>query len=162
MRANRRRDTGPERAVRSLLHARGLRYRVDLPIRMGALRPVRPDLVFTRARVCCFIDGCWWHGCPEHGRRRTSANDEYWSAKISRNVERDAEQRSALERSGWIVLHFWEHEDPAKVADTIAGAVAAQSPRNGGSASYHQAVSRDRRTLGATTGGSSGRATRQG
>jgi len=161
MRANRRRDTGPERAVRSLLHARGLRYRVDLPIRVGALRPVRPDLVFTRARVCCFIDGCWWHGCPEHGRRRTSANDEYWSAKIARNVERDAEHRSVLEAAGWTVLRFWEHEDPADVADRIADAVAARPPHSRPAAPELQLASRERRALGATTAGSSGRATRQ-
>jgi DNA mismatch endonuclease (patch repair protein) len=100
---------------------------VDLAIRVGTLRPVRPDVVFTRARICCFIDGCWWHGCPVHGRRRTTANDEYWSAKIARNVERDAEQRSLLEDAGWTVLRFWEHEDPANVADAIAHAVAAQT-----------------------------------
>jgi DNA mismatch endonuclease (patch repair protein) len=129
MRANRRRDTGPERAVRSLLHARGMRFRVDLPIRVGVFRPVRPDVVFTRARVCCFIDGCWWHGCPEHGRRRTSTNDDYWSAKIGRNLERDVEQRSALESAGWTVLRFWEHEDPAHVADAICVAVAAARSR---------------------------------
>lgn len=130
MRANRRRDTGPELAVRSILHARGLRYRVDLPVRVDPRRPVRPDVVFIRARVCCFIDGCWWHGCPKHGRRRTSANDHYWSAKIARNVERDAEQRTVLEAAGWTVLRFWEHEDPVNVADTIADVVAARTPRD--------------------------------
>jgi DNA mismatch endonuclease, patch repair protein len=123
MRANRRRDTGPERAVRVLLHARGLRYRVDLPIRIAGQRPVRPDVVFTRVRICCFIDGCWWHGCPEHGRRATSSNHGYWSAKIARNVERDAEQQSALEGAGWTVLRFWEHENPERVAAVVAEAV---------------------------------------
>lgn len=123
MRANRRRDTGPERAVRSLLHARGLRYRVDLPIRVGDMRPVRPDLVFTKPQICCFIDGCWWHGCPEHGRRRTSSNDDYWRAKIARNIERDAEQEAALTAAGWIVLRFWEHQDPEHVATTIGSAL---------------------------------------
>jgi DNA mismatch endonuclease (patch repair protein) len=123
MRANRRRDTGPERAVRVLLHARGLRYRVDLPINVGGIRPVRPDVAFTRLRICCFIDGCWWHGCPQHGRRRTNTNDAYWTAKIGRNIERDAEQRAALEQSGWTVLRYWEHEQPERVAKAIADAV---------------------------------------
>lgn len=134
MRANRRRDTGPERAVRSLLHARGLRYRVDLPIRVDARRPVRPDLVFTRLGICCFIDGCWWHGCPEHGRRRTSSNDEYWSAKIARNIERDTEQQTALEAVGWTVLRFWEHEEPAAVADLICEVVERLRSSASGSA----------------------------
>jgi DNA mismatch endonuclease (patch repair protein) len=115
--------------VRSLLHARGLRYRVDLPVSVGEMRPVRPDLVFTNARICCFIDGCWWHGCPKHGRRRTSSNDEYWSAKIARNMERDSEQQSALESAGWIVLRFWEHDDPECVAETIASAVGRARAR---------------------------------
>lgn len=128
MRANRRRDTKPELAIRSLLHARGFRYRVDLAIKLESRRPVRPDIVFTRARVCCFIDGCFWHGCEHHGRRTPGANAEYWSAKIARNAERDAEQQHALEASGWTVLRFWEHEDPVHVADTISEAVRRPAP----------------------------------
>lgn len=123
MRANRRRDTGPERAVRVLLHARGLRYRVDLPIKLDGNRPIRPDVVFTKLRICCFIDGCWWHGCPQHGRRPTKTNRAYWNAKITRNVERDAEQQSALEAAGWTVLRFWEHDDPELVVATVADAI---------------------------------------
>jgi DNA mismatch endonuclease, patch repair protein len=126
MRANRRRDTGPERAVRTRLHALGMRYRVDLPIRTAG-RPVRPDIVFTKQRICCFIDGCWWHGCPEHGRRRTSSNGEYWNAKIARNMERDTEQQRALERAGWTVIRSWEHEDPDHVTAVIAAAVESTS-----------------------------------
>jgi len=69
MAAIRRRDTGPERHVRSLLHSQGLRFRVDLPLRVEGFRLIRPDIVFPRRRIAVFIDGCFWHGCPEHGRR---------------------------------------------------------------------------------------------
>jgi DNA mismatch endonuclease (patch repair protein) len=101
MAAIRRRDTGPERAVRSLLHARGLRYRVDLPIRLAGHRPIRPDIVFTRQRVAVFIDGCFWHGCPEHGQRPGIRNGAYWSPKIAGNAERDQRHTAALEAAGW-------------------------------------------------------------
>src|SRR5436305_15111497 len=88
MTANRRRDTGPELAVRSALHARGLRFRVDLPVRPASGRPIRPDVVFTRQRLALFIDGCWWHGCPEHGTRAVT-NADYWGPKIDANRERE-------------------------------------------------------------------------
>src|SRR5688572_13651957 len=77
MRANRRRDTGPERRLRSALHAAGLRYRVDHPLRVGTLRPFRPDIVFTRARVAVWVDGCFWHGCPDH-HAASKTNPDYW------------------------------------------------------------------------------------
>jgi DNA mismatch endonuclease, patch repair protein len=125
MRANRRRDTKPERLVRSLLHDRGLRFRVDMPIRVGSARPIKPDIVFTRAKLCCFVDGCWWHGCEQHGRRTTGSNSHYWEAKIARNMERDAEQEALLRSDGWSVIRFWEHEDPEDVATKIAAALAA-------------------------------------
>lgn len=67
MRGNRRRDTAPELRLRSALHARGWRFRVDLPIAVDGGR-ARPDLVFTRWRVAVFVDGCFWHSCPVHGR----------------------------------------------------------------------------------------------
>src|SRR5262245_13953597 len=78
MRANRRRDTKPEKAVRSILHARGRRFRVDYPIAIEGRRPIRPDIVFPRARLCVEVDGCWWHGCDAHGTRPTIANASYW------------------------------------------------------------------------------------
>src|SRR3954463_12616970 len=99
MRANRRRDRGPERRLRSLLHVTGLRFRVDLPIRLEGCRPIRPDVVFTRARLAVFMDGCYWHGCPEHYQAAKS-NTGYWSAKIARNRDRDREQSALLDR-GW-------------------------------------------------------------
>src|SRR4051794_24670789 len=123
MRANRRRDTCPERAVRSLLHQMGLRFRVDFPVRDGVPRPVRPDLAFTKRKVAVFVDGCFWHGCPDHGRRPGGANDRYWSAKIARNVERDQEQIARLAAAGWTVVRAWEHEEPALIAARVQDAL---------------------------------------
>ncbi|MFJ2754937.1 very short patch repair endonuclease [Nocardioides sp. NPDC087217] len=124
MQGNRRRDTKPELAVRRLVHAQGLRYRVDV-------RPIpdlnrRADLVFTRARVAVMIDGCYWHGCPDHGTR-AKTNDEYWSAKIARNVERDRETNQLLSEAGWVVVRAWEHEDPALVCSRIVASVRART-----------------------------------
>src|SRR5689334_20774586 len=82
------RDTQPEMAIRRLLHAAGLRYRVDAPPTRSLRR--RADIVFGPVRVAVFIDGCFWHGCPEHGSRKTKANTAYWSDKIARNQARDA------------------------------------------------------------------------
>lgn len=123
MRANRRRDTRPERRIRSLLHARGLRFRVDLRVVAGDVT-VRPDVVFTRARVALFVDGCFWHGCPAHGNE-PGRNRGYWAPKLRRNVERDVRVTQALERCGWLVARAWEHEDPEQVAVMVAGLVTA-------------------------------------
>lgn len=120
MRGNRRRDTKPEMAVRRLAHARGLRYRVDARPIPGLNR--RADLVFTRAKVAVMIDGCYWHGCPEHGTR-AKTNAEYWGPKIARNIERDRETTSLLEADGWTVIRAWEHEDPGEVCARIVHAV---------------------------------------
>jgi DNA mismatch endonuclease (patch repair protein) len=122
MRANRRTDTGPERAVRSVLHARGLRFRVDLPIKTESGRALRPDIVFTRQRVAVYIDGCWWHGCPEHGTTAMT-NRHYWKGKIEENRRRDADQTLRLRRAGWTVLRAWEHEDPETVVARILEAL---------------------------------------
>ena len=122
MRGNRRRDTAPEMAVRRHLHAAGLRYRVDWPIRLEGRRPVRPDVVFTRRRVCVFVDGCYWHGCPVHCRL-PKANREYWAAKIERNRRRDLATDAALQAAGWTVVRAWEHEAPDVVAARVLDAV---------------------------------------
>jgi DNA mismatch endonuclease (patch repair protein) len=120
MRANRRRNTAPEMAVRRLVHAAGLRYRVDArPI--GSLNR-RADLVFSRAKVAVFIDGCYWHGCPEHGTKART-NTDYWVPKIARNRERDAETDRLLADAGWQVIRVWEHEDAAEVALIVGSAV---------------------------------------
>ena len=120
MQANRRRDTAPEIAVRRLAHAAGLRYRVDAKPLPHLNR--RADLVFTRARVAVFIDGCYWHGCPEHGTM-AKTNADYWDAKIARNRERDAETDKLLTGAGWTVVRAWEHAAPREVVDQIIAAV---------------------------------------
>lgn len=122
---NRRTDTKPEVALRSELHRRGLRFRKDHPIRVEGRRPIRPDVVLTRARVAVFVDGCFWHGCPEH-QVVPKSNPNYWIPKLRRNIERDREVDAALEDDGWTVLRFWEHEDPAQAAVTVALAVRAR------------------------------------
>jgi DNA mismatch endonuclease (patch repair protein) len=93
---------------------------VDFPIRAGA-RLVRPDIVFTGRRLAVFVDGCFWHGCPEHGRIPTT-NTSYWNPKIKGNQERDQRQSAALESDGWTVLRIWEHQDPEEASAAIAGA----------------------------------------
>lgn len=128
MQANRGRDSRPELAVRSILHRRGLRYRVSC-------RPIAQlnrtaDLVFRGPRVAVFIDGCFWHGCPVHGTR-PARNGSWWGAKLDRNVERDRETDGLLRDAGWTVLRYWEHEDPTLVALAIEGAVRSPTSRPG-------------------------------
>ena len=123
MQGNKSRDTAPELAVRRRLHAAGLRFRV-------AYRPERSlrrtaDIVFTKRRIAVFIDGCYWHACPEHGTV-ARVNATYWSDKLERNVARDADTTTQLIAAGWTVLRFWEHEDPNEVAATVSAAVRAQ------------------------------------
>ena len=111
-----RRDTSAELAVRKLLHARGLRYRVDVrPV--PALRR-RADIVFSRAKVAVFVDGCYWHGCPEH-RAFPRTNSSYWAEKFARNQARDRDTDRQLLEAGWNVVRVWEHEDVTSVADRI-------------------------------------------
>jgi len=121
MRANSRRDTRPELAVRSRLHRAGFRFFVDRPLQLTD-RAVRPDISFPRARVAVFIDGCFWHACPDHGTRPTR-NTKYWSPKLRRNVARDRAIDLALASEGWTCLRYWEHEVPCSVAEAIADAV---------------------------------------
>jgi DNA mismatch endonuclease (patch repair protein) len=122
MSANRRRDTEPELAVRSLLHAAGMRYRVDFPVQVEGVR-IRPDIAFTSVSVAVFIDGCFWHCCPEHGTL-PATNTSYWLPKLRANVERDEMHNHLLEKAGWTVLRFWEHELAEEAAASIARSVA--------------------------------------
>ena len=120
MQANRSRDTSPELALRGILHAAGLRYRV-------AARPIpalrrSADLVFRPARVAVFVDGCFWHCCPLHGTTPL-ANADYWIPKLARNFERDRETDQALANAGWASIRIWEHEDPEQAAAYIAAVV---------------------------------------
>lgn len=119
MQANRSRDTLPELALRSRLHALGYRYRVNLRISVADVT-VRPDIVFTRARLAVFVDGCFWHSCPEHGQQPKS-NSEWWEAKLERNRVRDRRANAALAAAGWRLVRVWEHDG----ADTSAARVAA-------------------------------------
>jgi DNA mismatch endonuclease (patch repair protein) len=125
MRRNRRRDSQPELALRGELHRRGLRFRVDLPIRLPG-RLVRPDIVFTRVRVAVFMDGCFWHCCPEHGNI-PRANSVYWHPKLERNVARDRAVDEALLSNGWQVVRAWEHEPSTAVADRVEHLYSASS-----------------------------------
>nr|WP_207933221.1 very short patch repair endonuclease [Actinomadura sp. GC306] len=120
MRSNRSRDTKPELALRSAAHRLGLRYRVDTTPVKGLRR--RADLVFTRAKVAVFSDGCYWHGCPEH-YRPARQNSQFWNDKISNNRVRDQDTDVRLADAGWLVIRVWEHEDPGEAAVRIAQAV---------------------------------------
>lgn len=121
MRANRRTDTGPEIRLRSALHRLGLRFRKDYPVKTR-LRVVRVDVVFPKARVAVFVDGCYWHSCPEHGVS-PRANSSYWGPKLARNVERDREVDAALVDEGWRVIRVWEHEEASQVALRVSEAL---------------------------------------
>ena len=120
MRGNRSRNTTPEMKLRSLLHQRGLRYRVDTPPTPGTRR--RADVVFPRERVAVFVDGCFWHGCSEHYRPSTR-NVAFWEEKLATNRSRDAQTNEALAAAGWTVIRVWEHEEMSEAADRIETAV---------------------------------------
>jgi DNA mismatch endonuclease (patch repair protein) len=96
-----------------------LRFRKDALVSAGEVR-VRVDILFRRARVAVFVDGCFWHRCPTHGSQPRS-NSEYWLRKLSANAERDARVNAALSNEGWTVVRAWEHESPSMLADRIAG-----------------------------------------
>lgn len=110
------RDTPAELAIRRILHARGLRYRVDYRPEPGIRR--KADIVFTRARVAVFVDGCFWHHCPEHGSAPKS-NADWWREKLATNVRRDRDTDERLRAAGWVVVRVWEHVPPAQAADLI-------------------------------------------
>ena len=120
MLGNRSRDTAPEVALRRLLHAQGLRYRI-------AARPLpsvrrTADLVFRPSKVAVFVDGCFWHRCPVHGTS-PKANSDYWLPKLERNVQRDRETDDLLKKAGWLSIRIWEHEDLEAAATNHAEAV---------------------------------------
>jgi DNA mismatch endonuclease (patch repair protein) len=122
-------DTTPEMRLRGLLWSLGLRYRLGLRV-LG----VRPDLVFPGTKLAIFVDGCFWHGCPEHYVRPRSDNAAFWASKLKENVERDERQTSRLEGADWRVIRIWEHElkkNTAMVADTVWDAVHKQIPACG-------------------------------
>lgn len=130
MLANKRRDTSIELAVRRELHSRGLRHRVDFAPVPGLRR--RADVVFTRARVAVFIDGCFWHGCPIRGTA-PKRNAGYWGPKPAANVARDRDTDRRLTDAGWFVMRVWEHEGVSDASDRIEvavrGAISRTRPR---------------------------------
>ncbi|GAA3835220.1 very short patch repair endonuclease [Streptomyces chiangmaiensis] len=117
------RDTAQELAVRRLLHGSGLRYRVHVPVPGMPRRTV--DILFGRVRIAVFLDGCFWHGCPDHATS-PRANAEWWRTKLDRNIARDRETTEHLTSAGWTVLRFWEHEAPEGIAQRIAAEVRAR------------------------------------
>jgi DNA mismatch endonuclease (patch repair protein) len=121
MRGNRRANTKPELALRTALHAMGYRYRKDFRLDLP-LRRVRPDIAFTSRKVAVFVDGCFWHACPEHGAAPKS-NEWYWSPKLAKNVERDRAADAALAQAGWTVVRLWEHVPLADAVALVTGAV---------------------------------------
>jgi DNA mismatch endonuclease (patch repair protein) len=123
MLANRSKNTKPEMQLRSALHARGLRFRVTM-------RPVpslnrTADIVFTRARVAVFVDGCFWHGCTSH-YVAPRANADYWRDKITRNQARDEDTANRLRAAGWLVIRVWEHDVSEVTAQEIFAAVTSR------------------------------------
>ncbi|MEU8349482.1 very short patch repair endonuclease [Streptomyces sp. NPDC048845] len=127
------RDTTPEVAVRRLLYAAGYRYRLHRKVPGHPRRTI--DIAFPGPRVAVFLDGCFWHGCPQHATH-PKANADWWRRKLDGNIARDRETNRCLAEAGWTVLRFWEHEDPAAVADRVAAAVitARHPARTGGAA----------------------------
>ena len=121
MSRQRRTGTAPEVALRRELHARGLRFRVNM-----RLTSARPDVVFTRARVAVFLMGDFWHSCPQHGTR-PKANAGWWADKLAANVARDERQRVQLQDDGWQVVWVWECEDPVVAAASLHALWAART-----------------------------------
>jgi DNA mismatch endonuclease, patch repair protein len=118
---NRRTDTKPEIELRSQLHRAGLRFRKNVTLRLARVR-VQADIVFPRERLAVFVDGCFWHGCPEHGRvPRTNVG--YWEPKLEANIRRDERTTAALVAAGWSVVRVWEHDAPADSASRIVAEI---------------------------------------
>lgn len=112
----RNRHTAPELAIRRELHRRGLRYRVNMSL--PQIGRTRPDIVFTGPRIAVYVDGCFWHQCPEH-RSFPKTNERWWRQKLDTNVRRDRVTDAMLAEAGWTVIRIWEHEDPITAADRV-------------------------------------------
>lgn len=125
MQGNRGSETRPETALRSALFRLGLRFRKHY--RPASEARCRVDVAFPKARVAVFMDGCFWHGCPDHGNT-PATNQHYWSAKLARNRERDRTNDAALAAAGWTVVRVWEHEDPHLAAERIRRIVLSEAP----------------------------------
>lgn len=121
----RKRDTGPEMALRRALHAAGYRFRLQRQIAKGCT----PDIVLPGRRIAVFVDGCYWHNCPIHGRKRPWAgpNALLWVDKMAKNAERDARSTQRAAEHGWTVLRVWEHEVTQDVGEVVARVARATS-----------------------------------
>ena len=117
-----RRDTEPEVELRKALHGRGLRFRVQVKVPGNPRRTI--DIAFTRARLAVFVDGCFWHGCPDH-HVPPRANAEWWRWKVDRNQRRDSDTDALLTAAGWQVLRIWEHVSAQEAADFVAATYRA-------------------------------------
>jgi len=125
MSRQRRTGTAPETALRKELHRRGRRYFVDRAPLPGMRR--RADLVFPRHRVAVYVDGCFWHCCPEHATYPKN-NAQWWAEKLAGNVTRDRDTDVRLAEAGWTVVRIWEHEDAAAAADRVQAALCLPTP----------------------------------
>jgi DNA mismatch endonuclease Vsr len=126
MQATRQRDTTAELSIRRSIHGRGLRYSTHAkPITVSNRRA---DIVFRRAKVVVFVDGCFWHGCPIHATW-PKANADFWREKIDANRKRDSDTNVQLTAAGWLVIRAWEHEVPETVAKQVANAVRRRTQR---------------------------------
>jgi DNA mismatch endonuclease, patch repair protein len=125
MSRQRRTGTAPETALRKELHRRGRRYFVDRAPLPGVRR--RADLVFPRLRVAVYVDGCFWHCCPEHATYPKN-NAQWWAEKLAGNVARDRDTDARLAAAGWTVVRIWEHEDAVAAADRVQAALSPPTP----------------------------------
>jgi DNA mismatch endonuclease (patch repair protein) len=149
MKANRRRDTQPELRVRRALHGLGLRFLVDAPV-PGTSRRRRADVLLRGARIAVYVDGCFWHSCPDH-QHLPRANRDWWLRKLDSIVERDVDTDAAVHAAGWWPLRVWEHEDPTAVAKWIVLLVNARRGRREPIVVWLPPISRRRGRI-ATTG----------
>ncbi|MFG1997606.1 very short patch repair endonuclease [Spirillospora sp. NPDC048911] len=124
MQANKSRDTKPELKLRRAAHRLGLRYRVSKQPLPHLRRTA--DLVFTRAKVAVFLDGCFWHGCPQH-HTKAATNSDFWAEKVTSNRVRDEETNRLLSDAGWVVIRIWEHEDPEEAARRVQATVQSRN-----------------------------------
>lgn len=127
MRANRRRDTQPELRLRRRLHALGLRFLVDAPV-PGTSRRRRADVLLRGARLAVYVDGCFWHSCPDH-LHVPRANRDWWIRKLESIVRRDRDTDASVRAAGWQPVRVWEHEDPLAAAVRVARIAQARTGR---------------------------------
>ena len=121
------RNTKPELNLRSELHRRGLRYRVDFAPLKGVRR--RADVVFPGRRVAVFVDGCFWHVCPEHSSWPKN-NARWWREKLQENQRRDRDTDRKLQDAGWVTVRVWEHEDPVDAAERVIRVLSRRQPKH--------------------------------